>query len=256
MKFSALVGAASGLFLALSASSAFAAGGSVEIPEQEWSHEGIVGTYDRAAAQRGFQVYKEVCSACHGLSFLSYRNLGDLGFTEDEVASIANDYEVMDGPNDEGEMFSRPGKPSDHFQSPFANEAQARFANNGAYPPDLSLITKARPNGTNYLYALLTGYHEAPEGVELGDGMHYNAYFEGHQIAMAQPLYDGSVEYAEGQPEASLEQMAHDVSVFLTWAAEPKLEERKRTGLKVLIYLVIFTAMLYAVKRRIWKDAH
>lgn len=256
MKFSALFAVVSTVLISFAPVSAQAAGDAIHIPEQEWSHTGLLGTYDREAAQRGFQVYKEVCAACHGLSFLSYRNLGDIGFSEAEVASIANDYEVQDGPNDEGEMFMRPGKPSDRFVGPFENEAQARASNNGAYPPDLSLITKARHDGTNYVYALLTGYEEAPEGVTVGNGMHYNKYFEGHQIAMAQPLRDGGVDYAEGQPEATLDQMAHDVSVFLAWAAEPKLEQRKQTGIKVLIYLLIFTAMLYAVKRKIWKDAH
>jgi ubiquinol-cytochrome c reductase cytochrome c1 subunit len=232
-----------------------AAGGSVELLHKSWPHDGPFGKFDKAAAQRGLQVYREVCSGCHSLDFIAFRNFEALGFSEDEVKALAAEYEVTDGPDDEGEMFERPGKPSDIFPAPFPNENAARAANGGAYPPDLSLIAKARANGTDYLYSLLQGYEEPPADVELGEGMNYNAYFPGHQIAMAQPLDDDSVEYADGTA-ATLEQQSSDLATFLTWAAEPTLEERKGTGLKVMIFLVILTGLFYATKRKIWADLH
>ncbi len=232
-----------------------AAGPSVELLQKEWPHDGVFGKYDKAAAQRGFQVYREVCAGCHSLEFIAFRNLAELGFTEDEIKAVAAEYDVTDGPDEDGEMFDRPGKASDSFPSPFANDNAARASNNGALPPDLSLMTKARGDGVNYLYSLLVGYEEPPAGVELGDGMNYNAYYPGHQIAMAQPLYEESVEYSDGT-EASVEQLAADVTTFLAWTAEPKLEERKATGLKALIFLVVMTGLFYAVKRKIWSDIH
>ncbi len=250
---------AASMFLAgsglVAGDAAQAAGESVDLLEKSWPHEGVFGTFDRAAAQRGFQVYREVCSACHSLNFVAFRNLEDLGFSEDEVKALAAEYEVTDGPDDFGEMFQRPGKPSDRLPSPHANENAARAANGGAYPPDLSLITKARADGTNYIYSLLQGYAEPPADVEIGEGMSYNAYFPGHQIAMAQPLDDDSVAYAD-ETAATLEQQASDLATFLTWTAEPKLEERKGMGLKVMIFLVILTALFYATKRKIWADLH
>ncbi len=226
------------------------------LPGQSWSFQGVFGTFDRAAIKRGFQVYSEVCASCHSLRLVSYRHLGSVGFGEDEVKAIAAEIEVEDGPNDEGDMFTRPGKPSDRFASPFANEQAARAANNGAFPPDLSLITKARKRGPDYLHALLTGYaEEAPEGVEVMEGMNYNTYFPGFQIAMAPPLDDEAVEYADGT-EATLDRHSRDVVTFLAWAAQPELEERKRLGVKVLLFLIVLTAMLYALKRQIWSDLH
>ncbi len=225
-------------------------------PSQDWSFDGLFGTFDRASTQRGFQVYKQVCSNCHSLQFVAYRNLEALGFTPDQVQAIASEYEVQDCCTDDGEPFDRPAKPSDRFVSPFPNEQAARSANNGALPPDLSLITRARVGGPNYLFALLTGYQEEPpEGVELMEGMHYNSYFPGHQIAMAQPLWGDDVEFADGT-EATIEQQAKDVTSFLAWAASPELEARKRMGVKVLLFLIVFTGMLYAVKRKIWSDQH
>ncbi|MEX0697008.1 MAG: cytochrome c1 [Dongiaceae bacterium] len=224
-------------------------------PEQPWSFAGIFGTFDRAAQQRGFQVYNQVCSGCHGLSFVAYRNLEAIGFTADDVKAIAAEREVTDGPNDEGEMYQRPARPSDPFVSPFPNDQAARVANNGALPPDLSLITKARPNGANYLHGLLVGYGEPPADVTVPDGMYYNAYFAGQQIAMPPPLSEGAVEYADGTP-ATVEQMAEDVTVFLSWAAEPELEARKRMGVKSMLFLIVFTGMLYAVKRKVWMKLH
>jgi len=240
--------------LALAAGAAMAAEGS-KPPEQKWSFDGLFGTYDRAAAQRGFLVYNTVCAACHGLSLVAYRNLAGVGFKEEEIKAIAAAKEVSDGPNDQGEMFARPGRPADRFARPFANDNAARAANNGALPPDLSLITKARKGGADYLYALLTGYKEPPTGMTMMEGMQYNAYFPGNQIAMLPPLAEGGVEYADGT-KATVQQMAHDVSTFLTWAAEPEMEERKRMGVKVLLFLIVLTAMLYAMKRQIWTDVH
>lgn len=227
----------------------------VALPKQDWSFYGIFGTYDRAAAQRGYQVYKEVCAACHAMSLVSFRNLQDLGFSEDEVKAIAASYKVTDGPNDAGDMFERAARPSDKFVSPFPNEKAARASNNGAYPPDLSLIAKARVGGPDYLYALLTGYEKAPADVQLLDGQHYNKYFAGHKIAMPQPLNDGQVTFADGT-QASISNMAHDVAVFLNWTSEPELERRHRLGVQVILFLIVATGFFYAAKRRVWADLH
>ena len=252
-KHSALALAVAGA-IALSAGSALAEGNKPEA--RDWSFQGMFGTYDRGAAQRGFQIYREVCAGCHSLRLLAYRNLAGIGLNEDQIKAVAAEFEVTDGPNDEGEMYTRPARPADRFASPFANANAARAANNGALPPDLSLMTKARKGGPDYLYALLTGYkEEPPDGVKLGEGMQYNAYFPGNQIAMAPPLADDAVEYADGT-KATAQQLAEDVTVFLAWAAEPEMEERKRMGIKVLLFLIVLTAMLYAVKRQVWSDQH
>lgn len=228
----------------------------IELIEQEWEHEGIFGTYNRAAAQRGLQVYRQVCAGCHGLDYVAFRNLQDIGFSEEQIEALAAEYTITDGPNDEGEMFEREGRPSDLFPAPFANEGQARAANAGAYPPDLSLLTKARASGTDYIYSLLRGYTEPPaDAEEARPGMYYNAYFPGHWIAMPPPLNEGVVEYS-GEAEATVAQMAHDVAVFLTWTAEPKLEERKQMGLKVMLFLIVITALFFAAKRKIWAELH
>ena len=203
----------------------------------------------------GYQVYKEVCASCHAMKYKSFRNLEDIGFSEGEVKAIAASYSLKDGPNDAGDMFERPGRPSDRFVSPFANEKAARAANGGAYPPDLSLIIKARHDGANYVYSLLTGYETAPGDMKMNDGMNYNPYFPGMQIAMAQPLQDGQVTYADGT-QATVDQMARDVVVFLQWAAEPEMEERKQMGVKVLLFLFVMTGLLYVAKRRIWAKIH
>lgn len=228
----------------------------VAIPHQSWSFDGPFGTFDRAQLQRGFQVYKEVCASCHGLDLIAIRNLADSGgpeFGEEAVKVLAEEYEVTDGPDADGEMFSRPAKPSDRFPSPFANENAARAANNGAFPPDLSVIAKARAGGPDYLYALMTGYEEAPADVELRDGMSYNTAFAGHQIAMPAPLFEELVEYTDGSP-MTVDQYAKDVSAFLMWTAEPKLEARHSMGLNVMIYLVILAGLLYAAKRRLFAN--
>lgn len=240
--------------LLFSASAANAAEG-VAIPEQDWSFSGFFGTYDRGALQRGFQVYEQVCSSCHSLRQVAFRNLSALGYDDAEIRSIASGYEVEDGPDDSGEMFMRDAEASDTFPPPFPNEEAARAANGGAYPPDLSLMAKARAGGPDYLYALLTGYEEAPEDVELMEGMYYNEYFPGHQIAMAPPLSEGMVDYADGT-EATVSQMSADVSEFLMWTAEPKLEDRKQMGIKVILFLLVFTGLIYAAKRKLWANLH
>jgi ubiquinol-cytochrome c reductase cytochrome c1 subunit len=236
------------------ASPALAAGG-VEIPKQEWSFQGPFGTYDRAAMQRGLQVYKEVCAGCHSVGLLHYRNLADLGYTADQIRAFAAENEVEDGPNGEGEMFMRPARASDRFVKPFPNDNAARAGNNGALPPDLSLMAEARVGGSNYLYALLVGYTDPPAGSEVMDGMSYNKYFPGHQIGMPPPLSDEGVEYADGT-KATVEQQAIDITTFLTWASEPNMEERKAMGLKVMLFLLVFTGLLIAVKRKIWANVH
>ncbi len=237
--------------LTVAASSAHAAGPAIEYKDKEWPFEGVTGTFDRAAIQRGFQAYKEVCSACHGMKFKAYRNLTQIGFSEGEAKTIAAEYTVIDGPNDDGDMFERPARLSDKFASPFPNEQAARAANGGAYPVDLSLIIKARPDGADYVYSLMTGYQDAPEGFKLGNGMYYNAYYAGHQIAMPPQLSDGLIEYQDGT-EATAEQIASDVVNFLQWAAEPEMEARKEMGLKVLAFLFVFTVLFYLAKKRIW----
>jgi ubiquinol-cytochrome c reductase cytochrome c1 subunit len=193
------------------------------LPHQQWSFDGIFGTYDRASAQRGFQVYKEVCSTCHPVKHLFFRDLADIGYSEDEVKAIASTYQVTnEQPNDQGEMFQRPARPSDPIPGPFPNDLAARAANNGALPPDLSMIVKAREGGPDYIFGLLTGYKDPPAGFNLLPGMYYNEYFPGHQIAMPPPLSDNAVTFADGT-SATVPQMAHDVVTFLTWAAEPNL---------------------------------
>lgn len=220
-----------------------------------FSHNGIMGTFDRAQLQRGFQVYREVCSACHSLSMVAFRTLQEIGFSEAQVKALAAEYEVEDGPDDYGDMFFRPAKPSDSIPSPYPNEAASRAANGGAYPPDLSLITKARPDGSNYVASLVgLGYEEeAPEDVQVSDGQYYNPYFHSVLLAMAPPLYEDSVEYEDGTP-ATVEQMAKDVTAFLTWTAEPKLEARKRMGIGVMIFLAILIVLSYVSYKRVWAD--
>lgn len=246
---------AAGLAALVSPGAAFAAAEAPTPPAVDWSFNGIFGTFDQASLQRGFLVYNQVCAGCHAMSLMSYRNLMQMGVSEAAATEIAAQRSVVDGPNDEGEMFERPGRLSDRFVSPFPNEAAARAANGGAYPPDLSLVNKARVGGADYTHGLLIGYEDPPADVEVPDGMYYNRYFPGHMIAMAPPLFEGAIEYPDGT-EATVEQMAHDVSAFLMFAAEPNLEDRKRMGVKVILFLIVLTAMLYAVKRKVWADVH
>jgi len=243
-----------GILVWIMSVTAYAAEGNVLEPKQMiWPFDGIFGTVDREAAQRGAQVYMEVCSVCHALNRVYYRNLKDIGFSEAEIKEIAKNHEVSDGPNDAGEMFMRPGIPSDRFVPPYPNEQASRAANNGAYPLDLSLIVKARQDGANYVYSILTGYQEAPKGEHIADNLHYNPYFEGHAIAMSAPLSKGQVQFSDGT-DSSVEQMAHDVVVFLQWAAEPEMEHRKSMGFKVMMFLTIFTILFYIAKKKLWKD--
>jgi ubiquinol-cytochrome c reductase cytochrome c1 subunit len=252
----ATVAAAVLLVLGLAAGhAARAVEGALEPIKRSWPHEGLFGAYDRSAAQRGLQVYREVCSVCHSLDYIAFHNLTALGFSADEVRSLASEYTIIDGPDDEGEMFERPGELTDRFPPPYPNEQAARAANGGALPPDLSLITKARADGSDYLYSLLLGYVEPPAGEEGPEGMYYNLYFPGHWIAMPPPLSEGQVAYADGT-EAILEQMSADVTTFLTWAAEPTLEGRKETGLKVMLFLIVLTGLLYATKRKVWAQLY
>ena len=219
-----------------------------------WSFKELTGKFDRASLQRGFQVYKEVCSSCHSMQYLSYRNLGEPGgpeFTLEEVKAIAASVEIEDGPDSQGEMFTRPGKPSDKFKSPYPNVESSTAANGGAYPPDMSVLVKARPGGADYMYSVLVGYEEPPAGMKLDDGVYYNKYMIGQKIKMASPLSEGIVEYSDGT-EATMDQMAKDVTTFLAWAAEPELEERHRVGFKVIIYLILLTILVYLSMKKIW----
>lgn len=234
---------------------AFAGGETREPKQMEWEFDGVFGKFDRPSIQRGLQVYKEVCAACHGLKRVAFRTLTDVGFSEAEVKSFAASYSIQDGPNDVGEMFDRPGRPADRFPSPYLNENASRAANNGAYPPDQSLIVKAREDGANYVYSLLTGYETAPAGVSVPEGAHYNPYMPGGIIKMASPLRDEGVTYQDGT-KATVDQQAHDVVNFLQWAAEPEMEQRKRMGIHVMLFLGILTCFFYLTKKRIWSDLH
>jgi len=223
-------------------------------PKQlKWEFDSFFGRFDKASAQRGYQVYREVCSSCHGLKLVSYRNLSEIGFSEAEIKKVASEATITDGPNDDGEMFDRPGLASDKFASPYPNEQASRAANGGAYPPDLSLIIKARGDGANYVYSLLTGYEEAPEDFAMAEGKHYNPYFEGRQISMPAPLADDlQVAYTD-KTYATKEQMAQDVVNFLQFAAEPETEKRKKMGVRTMIFLgVLFVILLFA-KKAVWK---
>lgn len=241
--------------------------------EMDWSFAGPFGTYDKGQLQRGLKVYREVCSACHSMSMVTFRTLEGLGYSEAQVKALAAEYTVTDGPNADGEMFERPGVPSDPFPPPFPNAAAAAAANNGAAPPDFSLIAKARgvirgfptfvfdiftqyaEGGPDYIHALLTGYDRTPpEGMEIAEGTHYNPYFiAGKSLAMAKPLSDGQVTYDDGSPQ-TIDQYAKDVSAFLMYVAEPHLEDRKKTGFRVMIFLALFGGLVYLTKRKVWSQ--
>ena len=226
----------------------------VEYLKTDWSFKGLFGKFDRGALQRGYQVYTEVCASCHSMKYVSYRNLAEKGgpeFTEEQAKAIASSFEVTDGPNADGEMFTRPGKLSDKFVMPYDNIKAAQAANGGAYPPDMSVLVKARGGGANYIYSLLQGYEDPPIGITLDEGVHYNKYMYGNKIKMANPLSDGLVEYADGT-EANVEQMSKDVTTFLMWTAEPHLEARHQMGFKAILYLIILTILVYFSMKRIW----
>jgi ubiquinol-cytochrome c reductase cytochrome b/c1 subunit len=246
-------------------------------PAQKWSFSGAFGTYDRGSLQRGLKIYKEVCSNCHSLSYIAFRNIADRGgpgYSEAQAAGLAAEYKIKDGPNDQGEMFERPGRPADYFPSPFPNEQAARAANGGGLPPDLSLIAKARgyergfpwfifdfftqyqEQGPDYVDAILQGFEDKPPaGVTIPDGSYYNKYFPGHAIKMPKPLNDGQVTFDDGSP-ATVAQYAKDVTTFLMWAAEPHMEERKKMGFMVFVVLLILAGMVYFTKKKVWADSH
>ena len=226
----------------------------VKLLKIDWSFKGVTGKFDRASLQRGYQVYTEVCASCHSMNLVSYRNLGEPGgpeFSVEQVKAIAANFEVEDGPNSDGEMFTRPGRPSDKFVSPYPNVQAATAANGGAYPPDMSVLVKARKGGSDYIYSVLMGYEDPPTGFELEDGVYYNKYMDGQKIKMSNPLSEGIVTYADGT-QTTQAQMAKDVTTFLTWTAEPHLETRHKMGVKVIIFLTIFTLLVYLSMRRIW----
>ena len=234
---------------------ALAQEGTPPLPSQHWGFGGAFGTFDRASLQRGFQVYKEVCSNCHSMKLMSYRNLEGIGLDAAQVRAIAASVQVPGGTDDSGAAVERNALPSDTFRSPFPNDKAARAANNGALPPDQSDLEKAREGGPNYIAALLTGYKDAPEGVTVPDGSYYNEYFPGHAIHMPPPLSDDQVTYADGT-KASVEQMTRDVTTFLTYASHPEMEQRKRLGVKIVLFLAAMTGLTYAVKRKVWADVH
>jgi ubiquinol-cytochrome c reductase cytochrome c1 subunit len=246
------------LLLAGAAPLVMTAGAAEEVPHpknQNWSFDGVFGGFDRAQLKRGWQVYKQVCSNCHSVHQLYYRNLVEIGYSESEAKEIAAADTVAGGLDDNGEPVERPGQLSDKVKMPFANDKAARAANNGALPPDLSLMIKARKYGPDYVYGLITGYREPPTGYRMQQGMNYNEMFPGHQIAMPPPLSDGQVSYDDGATN-SVEQMARDITAFLAWSAEPELEDRKRLGIKVLAFLLVLTGLLFGLKRKIWADIH
>ncbi len=236
------------------------------LPAQRWSFAGPFGSLDLAAAQRGFQVYSEVCSVCHSMDYLHYRDLAGIGLTEDQIKSIAAAVTVPKGLDDEGNVKEGPATPADQFKSPYplydptlnvvrTNEQASRAAHNGALPPDLSLIVNAREGGPDYVYGILTGFSDPPPSMHMQEGMSYNKYFPGHQIAMPQPLHDGQVTYADGTP-ATIDQMAHDVVTFLDWAANPEMVQRKQIGWRWVLFFLIMAGLTYAVKRKVWADVH
>lgn len=262
-----------GVLLAGVAPALAAGGDQPKPPRQSWSWSGPFGTFDRAQLQRGFKVYKEVCSACHGMKYIAFRNLSDKGgpeFSEAQVKALAATYSVKDGPNDKGEMFERPGRAADYLPTPYANEEAAK-ASFGGVPPDLSLMAKARTyergvvlslidlvtqyqeQGPDYIYALLNGYVDPPADVKVGDGLNYNTYFPGHMISMVKPLTDGQVDYSDGTP-ATVSQYARDVTAYLMWTAEPKMEERKRIGAFFMILMLVLGIFTYFTKKKIWSN--
>ena len=242
------------IFILGFAQNAYSSEKKVEFLKNNWNFEGVFGTFDRASLQRGYQVYQEVCSGCHSMQHLSYRNLSEKGgpeFTKEEAKAIAAQFEVTDGPNEDGEMFTRPARLSDKFVSPFPNVKAAAAANGGAYPPDMSVLAKARKGGADYIYSLLMGYEEAPAGYELDDGVYYNKYMAGNKIKMAEPIYEDAVQYSDGT-KATKEQITKDVTAFLVWAGDPHLESRHKMGFKVFFYLIILLTLVYLSKQKVW----
>jgi len=242
------------IFLSVVPFSVFAEEEKINLIETNWSFNGLFGTFDRASLQRGYQVYREVCSGCHSVQHLSYRNLSEKGgpeFSIEEAKIIASQFEVEDGPNNDGEMFMRPGRLSDKFVKPYPNVEASTSANDGAYPPDMSVLAKARAGGADYIYSLLLGYGETPTGFELDDGVYYNKYMPGKKIKMSEPISDGIVEYSDGT-NPTKEQISKDITAFLVWASEPHLEEQHKMGFKVIIYLILLITLVYMSKQKVW----
>jgi len=242
------------IFLTTMPFSVFAEEKNIDLIHTNWSFDGLFGTFNRASLQRGYQVYQEVCSGCHSVQHLSYRNLYEKGgpeFSIEEAKVIASQFELEDGPNSDGEMFTRPARLSDKFVKPYPNVKASAAANGGAYPPDMSVLAKARAGGADYIYSLLLGYDENPTDLELEDGVYYNKFMTGNKIKMSEPLYDGMVEYSDGT-KSSKSQMAKDVTAFLVWASEPHLEAQHKMGFKTIIYLVILIILVYMSKQKVW----
>ncbi len=225
-----------------------------ELLKVDWSFKGFFGKFDRSSLQRGYQVYNEVCASCHSMKYLSYRNLSEKGgpeFSKEQAKAIAANFEVIDGPDNDGEMFARPAKLSDKFVEPYKNVQEAMASNGGAYPPDMSVLVKARSGGADYIYSLLLGYEDPPSDIILDDGVYYNAFMYGNNIKMPNPLSEGLIEYNDGTL-ATEEQMAKDVVTFMAWAAEPHLEARHKIGFKAIIYLIIITILVYFSMKKLW----
>ena len=242
------------LILIIFGTSSLNAADKIEYLKTDWSFKGLFGKFDRGALQRGYQVYTEVCSSCHSMKYLSYRNLAEKGgpeFTVAQAKAIAASFEVTDGPNADGDMFTRPGKLSDKFVMPYENVKAAQAANGGAYPPDMSVLVKARGGGVDYIYSLLQGYEDPPVGIVLDEGVYYNKYMYGNKIKMSNQLSNGLVEYSDGT-KATVEQMSKDVTTFLMWTAEPHLETRHKMGFKAIVYLIILTILVYFSMKKIW----
>ncbi len=276
-RFSLPLKAAAVALVAFASAPAFAAGAAHTPTKEQWTFSGMFGHYDRAQLQRGFKVFREVCASCHGMELLSFRNLQEPGgpqFSEGQVQMLAAEYQIQDGPGEDGEMFDRPGRPSDRWPSPYANEQAARGSNGGALPPDFSVLAKARTyergftngyilwdlitqyqeHGADYIHSLLVGYNETPPGGEEGQpGLHYNPYFPGGWIAMPMPIADDQVEYTDGTP-TTVDQYSRDVTAFMMWAAEPHLEARKALGFKIMIFLIVFAGLLYFTKKKVWRE--
>jgi len=228
-----------------------ASGDQVHPPQLPWPHMSMFGTFDHASIRRGYEVYKNVCANCHSLNAIAFRHMINVCFSDEDIANLALTTDIEDGPNDEGEMYKRPGKITDFFPAPYANDEMARYINNGALPPDLSLIVKARMNGPDYVYSLLTGFKEPPAGISLREGTHYNPYFIGGILGMAPPLQNDLIEYSDGT-KATISQMAKDVSCFLSWTSEPELDERKKTGFKAMAVLFAGIPFMIYYKRIGW----
>jgi ubiquinol-cytochrome c reductase cytochrome c1 subunit len=242
------------IFLITLASTTVNAAKKNELLKVDWSFKGLFGKFDRGSLQRGYQVYTEVCASCHSLKYVSYRNLSEKGgpeFSQDQVKAIAANFEVKDGPNSDGEMFMRPAKLSDKFVMPYENEKAAQVANGGAYPPDMSVLVKARSGGVDYVYSVLLGYEDPPSGIIMDEGVYYNKYMYGNNIKMPKPLSDDLIEYIDGT-SATEQQMAKDVVTFLMWTAEPHLEARHKMGFRAIIYLIILTILVYFSMKKIW----